>query len=362
MKFILLAVGALVVSATNCDTQSQSRLSPPAFVGSGVPREACTDLPPIDIVAQGKVVVIDTTLERDHYQAGRIVDAAPDGLGGMYLLDGAMYQVAHVDSLGKQLAAFGRKGHGPGEFADPQALSFRDNRIFVLDSNGRVSVFSAAGIHEKDINTWVRGQDLAILPNSNIVVAEDIRPFGSEDEGVVVFDSLGRKKAVLVKASAKEYGNRPFTGPTGTTLRVFAGNDGRVAVAYTTDNSVDVFEGSRLSAKIRSCLPKKITDYYRRLYVHNVKSRPADRAQAIRIMINAVYLDRSGDIFVAAPGGWDRTGDVTVYDKAGIPRKVIQFADQQSVRFAPDAEFVDRTHLLTWDGSVFKWTVAIPIR
>jgi NHL repeat-containing protein len=77
---------------------------------------------------------------------GVIGDLAADGHGAIYALDVVRKRVVAVTVAGEALGAFGREGHGPGEFEDPVALALDDaGRLYVLDRvNHRVEVLAAA--------------------------------------------------------------------------------------------------------------------------------------------------------------------------------------------------------------------------
>lgn len=304
------------------------------------------------------VVLTDTTHSSTRYEPGRIVDVFPDTMGGMFIADAAFQQIVRVNATGEVLDRYGRKGHGPAEFVDVQAVAVRGGKVFALDADGSVSIFAVSGQYLKDVRTWHQAQDIAVLPNGDLAVASEVRAFGMETEGVILFDSAGNQKRVLVRRDNQGYGERPFTGPAGTRIRVFAGEDGRLAAAYLTDNSVDVFAGGDLVAQIRGCVPSAVQAYYRRLYDHNARSSPAARVQSVRFMINAVYLDENGDILVGEPGGWDNKAHITTYDHVGRPKRVLRFDDANAAMFAVYAVFINRENLLAWDGGVFRWRVA----
>jgi hypothetical protein len=63
---------------------------------------------------------------------GRVNWVAPDGEGGMLVLDGQSHQVHAFDSAGTRVRSFGREGDGPGEFRAPAAVTrVDDGRIAV---------------------------------------------------------------------------------------------------------------------------------------------------------------------------------------------------------------------------------------
>lgn len=349
---VFLTSCCLALSA--CGSES-SRDPYRAMAEKGAPRKSCTDRPPQTVEALGKAVAADTAIEG--FQPGRIVDVASHRDGTLYVLDAANFTVTRITSEGQALVEWGRRGPGPGEFVGARAIAVAADRVYVLDSDRRVSVFDSNGAHIRDISIGLLADDIAVAPTGDLIVAADLRQFGGEHGGVTVFDSTGSEKATLIRFNREKYGQRPASGPHSTPLRVFAGDDGRVAVAYVTDNSVDVFRNNQLETTIRGCMPSEVLKFYQTLGDHNRRSPPMRRYHSIRTVINAVHLDPAGDIFVASPGGWDDVAHITRYDSGGRPTEVLEFPESDQIRFASYAVFLSSWELVTWDGSIWQWTV-----
>jgi sugar lactone lactonase YvrE len=80
------------------------------------------------------------------------VAVAPDG--NIYVSDGyGNDRVVVFDKHGKFVRAWGRLGHGPGEFSQPHSLAVDSRgRVYVADrNNARVQVFDARG---KSLSEW----------------------------------------------------------------------------------------------------------------------------------------------------------------------------------------------------------------
>lgn len=77
---------------------------------------------------------------------GSIEDAAIDGTGYIYILDGRFNNVRVLDPRGRPVHQFGRQGGGPGEFRRPTALfvNARDE-VVVADVARRLHVFRRDG-------------------------------------------------------------------------------------------------------------------------------------------------------------------------------------------------------------------------
>lgn len=325
------------------------------LVRGGPPRQACTELPPAPASATVETVVVDTAM--GDFEPGRIVDIAVENDSTIFVLDAAMFNVARLTRHGRVLRVWGRKGRGPGEFVDPQAIAFDGERVYVLDADRTVSIFNREGALVRDVRITHPGQDIALSTNGHIVVAADLRQFDHEHGGVVVYDSTGKRTATLVAFDRDKYGSRPFSGPHFTPIRVFSGDDGRVAVAYPTDNSVDVYRDNRLETSIRGCMPSDILKYYRKIFEHNRNAPPMRRYSSYIITINGVYLDPTGDIYVGSPGGWDDLAQITRYGSNGRPVSVREFKEKEPTRFASDAVFLTPNNVIAWDGHVWSWEI-----
>ncbi len=75
------------------------------------------------------------------------VDMAVDAGGRLHVLDSGNARVQVFGPDGRYVRTIGRRGQGPGEFADPNSIAVdRQGRIYVLDdAQKRVQVFTPAG-------------------------------------------------------------------------------------------------------------------------------------------------------------------------------------------------------------------------
>ena len=97
------------------------------------------------------------------------------GLGFAVLLVGAYIAfVPFPQEEGYEfVAAWGKKGSGPGEFHDPTGIIAHGNQVFVADArNARIQVFDFSGIYQFQFGTrgkqsgqLERPMNLTIAPN-----------------------------------------------------------------------------------------------------------------------------------------------------------------------------------------------------
>jgi hypothetical protein len=104
-----------------------------------------TPLPPRHVLTIG----VEDGPDEYIFSAPVAVLAGPRG--EIVVLDAREANVRVYDAAGRFLRSFGRRGGGPGEFVDPFTLALVDTVAFVTDLNGRMTVFSLAGHHLRDV-------------------------------------------------------------------------------------------------------------------------------------------------------------------------------------------------------------------
>lgn len=96
------------------------------------------------------------------YVFGEVVDAAPDPLGRVWVLDRQAKELRVFDAAGRHVRTVGREGAGPGEFRNPIGLTWdAGGRMWVVDtSNQRYEVFDTAGRHVRSYRRSIEGWGL----------------------------------------------------------------------------------------------------------------------------------------------------------------------------------------------------------
>jgi NHL repeat-containing protein len=113
-----------------------------------------------------------------------------------HVIGGPINRVSKWTKEGRFIKAFGRSGHGPGEFDVPHALALDSRgRLFVADrNNNRIQIFSQDGAFLDEWTQFGRPSGIAITKDDTIYVAD------SESWGP---DEPGWKKGIRV-GSAKD--------------------------------------------------------------------------------------------------------------------------------------------------------------
>ena len=82
--------------------------------------------------------------EYDSFYGNVLFDVDTDG--NVYVLDGGNFRVLVFDANGNFVRTFGRRGEGPGEFANPMGFAFSGGRLVIEDmSLARFSAFDPRG-------------------------------------------------------------------------------------------------------------------------------------------------------------------------------------------------------------------------
>ncbi len=96
------------------------------------------------------------------YVFGEVVDATPDPLGRVWVLDRQAKELRVFDAAGRHVRTVGREGAGPGELRNPIGLSWDAGaRLWVVDTdNQRYEVFDTAGRHVRSYRRSIEGWGL----------------------------------------------------------------------------------------------------------------------------------------------------------------------------------------------------------
>lgn len=124
----------------------------------------------------------------------RIHDVSVQG-GMFYLLDPILRQVFIYGLAGNQIATFGRRGDGPGEFSQPPIrLGWAADTLWVLDPPNRIHYFSPAG---KPLRTnSVQPSALGPTRAGGVLIAEYLTtPGGPVGDGIIRKMSLRHQAA-----------------------------------------------------------------------------------------------------------------------------------------------------------------------
>ena len=121
-------------------TLLSSAVSGPRGVAQEVP---ISTLPTVDrILADTPTLVYSVgRASGEHWEMFyRIGDMSFDRSDNLYVLDGGNKRVVQFDAQGRFVRAFGRDGHGPGEFTGPQHLVVSSMGEVVVNDAGRTLI------------------------------------------------------------------------------------------------------------------------------------------------------------------------------------------------------------------------------
>jgi sugar lactone lactonase YvrE len=135
-----------------------------------------------------------------------------------HVIGGPINRISKWTKDGRFVKAFGKSGHGPGEFDVPHALAVDSRgRLFVADrNNNRIQIFSQDGVFLDEWTQFGRPSGIAITKNDTIYVAD------SESWGP---DEPGWKKGIRV-GSAKDGSVKYFIEDVESTTTDHSGAEG----------------------------------------------------------------------------------------------------------------------------------------
>ncbi len=134
---------------------------------------------------------------------GRIIDAAFDGAGNLYLLDIDALTVVVVDPAGDLERTIGQSGNGPGEFDFPRHLAvMKDGRVVVSDvpRHRAFQMYESDGTFDRNVRV---GDDL-------LGIAGDIYPGGGQGDAVVLSGYLASIESMRPANLEPPPGRRPI--------------------------------------------------------------------------------------------------------------------------------------------------------
>jgi len=135
----------------------------------------------------------------ENYLFYRVAGINVDGKENIYALDAGNCRVQKFDKDGKYLQTIGRKGQGPGEFANPWAFFIgADNTLYVSDQM-KIEVFDAAGEHKKSIPLETRIYDFFVTPDDQIITYTILSEDGGNKKAIIKLDTEGKTIATVAE-------------------------------------------------------------------------------------------------------------------------------------------------------------------
>lgn len=96
---------------------------------------------PVFTAAQADIII-----DEESGLLGRPWDVTIDSRGVLYLIDYTMPAIMVVEPQSRKVETVGRRGAGPGEFAQPWALAVHDDTLWVADGRAlRIQALPPAG-------------------------------------------------------------------------------------------------------------------------------------------------------------------------------------------------------------------------
>ncbi|HET9513738.1 MAG TPA: 6-bladed beta-propeller, partial [Gemmatimonadales bacterium] len=217
--------------------------------------------PPSSRLVLSRIAVLadEATAEFDFASSIGGWAAIPIDSGRIAFLDAGRNRIVVVDTAGRVIAAFGRQGGGPGEFANPRFLMRTDSGLAVYDGlKFALVIFDLDGRAQADFSQTVAIGNISGMPTGMAPLADGSWAYSvTEYEKNLVRESLYlRRNGVTRRLAATPespvrvvhlpcgitmYGGPPVLWPT---LR-WAATPTRVAYAVTESDRVVIWDVAR---------------------------------------------------------------------------------------------------------------------
>jgi len=130
--------------------------------------------------------------EDKNYMFYQARDIKVDSQGNIYVLDAGNHRVQKFDKNGNYLQTIGRKGQGPGEFADTYEM-FIDNQNNLYVSGMRViHIFNDKGEFIRNVVFPITQIDFAVNTEGNFIVSGFVTSEKGQNYGIMVVNSSGK--------------------------------------------------------------------------------------------------------------------------------------------------------------------------
>jgi len=147
-------------------------------------------------------IVEDLSIGNDddtNYQFYRVNGILLDEEENIYALDSGNCRVQMFDKNGKYLQTMGRKGQGPGEFANPSAFYIdREGTLYVSDQM-KIEVFDATGEYKRSIPLETRIYEFIVTPEGQIITHTILSTDGENKKAIIKLDPEGKIVATMVE-------------------------------------------------------------------------------------------------------------------------------------------------------------------
>jgi hypothetical protein len=201
----------------------------------------------------------------------------------IFISDRNTFTITILDKTGRGVKTFGKKGYGPGEFANNQDLHgiLNGKLLVVSDNQGRINFFDLNGNFVKMITIDFMPLGIYPLKSGNLVVWGHVPVQGNQSKNILaeIEYSSGKYKTFYenVKSNKEQVKiNIPTANSAGRQMIRITGDD-RLIVADNTSNIVKLY--SKVAGKFQeseftiNIEPIKIGEKEKEEYYKNMKER-----------------------------------------------------------------------------------------
>jgi len=186
---LFLSASILLVSYGNQKAEWKGRIE----VEDGVKVIKNPDKPLFgELIFDLKEDLIIGSEEDKNYMFYQARDIKVDSQGNIYVLDAGNHRVQKFDKKGNYLQTIGRKGQGPGEFADTYEM-FIDNQDNLYIRGSRIiHIFNDKGEFIRNVVFPISIHSFSVAAEGNFIVSGFVTSEKGQNYGVMVVDSSGK--------------------------------------------------------------------------------------------------------------------------------------------------------------------------
>jgi len=130
--------------------------------------------------------------EYENYMFYQAHDIKVDSQGNIYVLDAGNHRVQKFDKNGNYLQTIGRKGQGPGEFANIYNMLFDNQNNLYVKGMRIIHIFNNKGEFIRNVTFPISLHNFAVCTEGNFIVSGFITSEKGQNYGVLIVNSAGK--------------------------------------------------------------------------------------------------------------------------------------------------------------------------
>ncbi len=130
--------------------------------------------------------------EDKNYMFYQARDIKVDSQGNIYVLDSGNHRVQKFDKKGNYIQTIGRKGQGPGEFANIYHMLFDNQKNLYVSGMRIIHIFNDKGEFIRNVDLPITQIDFAVNTEGNFIISGFVTSEKGQNYGILIVDSTGK--------------------------------------------------------------------------------------------------------------------------------------------------------------------------